>query len=112
MGSVGGLFLQDDPDLKVEDLHRTARTALPDLQLTIDDTIAERDKVVIRWRAEGTHKGAGRHHLLGAVKASNRRLSVTGITILQIKDGKVVETWGETSELDALTQMGKLPKLG
>jgi predicted ester cyclase len=112
MNSVGALFHNDDPDVKVEDLNKIARTAMPDLRLTIDDTIAERDKVVIRWRAEGTHKGAGRHHLLGNVKATNRRLAVTGITILQLKGGRVVEAWGETSELDALSQLGALPKLG
>lgn len=95
----------------VERFNGMARQALPDLQLTIDDTIAARDKVVIRWTARATHKGAAEHPRLGKVKATGKPLSVTGITILQIANGKIVETWGETSELDALEQLGAVPKL-
>jgi predicted ester cyclase len=110
VGTLGNLFVQDDPDANVAGFQRRAKEVLPDVRLTIEDTIAERDKVVIRWRAEGTHRGAFDHHILGNVRATGKRLSVTGITILQLKNGKVVEVWGETSELDALHQLGMLPQ--
>jgi predicted ester cyclase len=86
-----------------------AKSALPDLKLTIDDTIAEGDKIAIRWTARATHKGEHAHARLGKVKGTGRPMAVTGITILHVEGGKIVEAWGETGELDALEQLNMLP---
>jgi predicted ester cyclase len=96
---------------EVRSAHKMAHTALPDLQFKIEDTIAAGDKVVIRWSAHATHKGDADIPRLGHIRATGKQISVTGITILLIKNDEIIETWGESSELDALEQIGRLPKL-
>lgn len=89
---------------------KQAKGVFPDLRVRLDDTIAEGDKVVARWTASGTHRGAGKHPLLGTVKGSGRKLDVHGITILRFEKGQVVETWGLTDELGAARQLGVIRK--
>ena len=60
---------------------------LPDLKLTVDDTVSEGDKLVVYWTISGTHRG----EFLG-VPPTNRRVSFSGITINQIANGKVLES--------------------
>jgi len=64
------------------------RSALPDLHVTLDDIVADDDKVVTRWTATGTHQG----WLLG-LEPSHRTLIITGITIDRFADGQIVESW-------------------
>jgi steroid delta-isomerase-like uncharacterized protein len=78
--------------------------AFPDLNRPVDDLIAEGDKVVARWRAEGTHTGS-----FQGVPPTGRRASITGITIFRLRDGKIVEEWGESDMLGLLQQVGALP---
>jgi predicted ester cyclase len=85
---------------------KAAKKALPDLQIRLEDMVAEGDKVVARWTATGTHKGAHKHPLFGEVKGSGKALNVTGITILRFENGRVVESWGVTDELGAARQVG------
>jgi steroid delta-isomerase-like uncharacterized protein len=68
--------------------HRSFCGAFPDLRVTVDDTIAEGDRVAIRWTATMTHLGDG----LG-FPASGRKVSMDGSTIGVIKDGKIDEGW-------------------
>ena len=65
--------------------------ACPDLQVTIEDSITKDDKLVVRWTDTGTHTGAP---LLG-VPATGKQIILTGIEILRIHDGKIVERWAE-----------------
>jgi steroid delta-isomerase-like uncharacterized protein len=60
--------------------------AFPDLHIFVDDTITEDDRVVVRWRAEGTHTGDG----LG-VPPTNRRVSFRGMTLIRFENGKMIE---------------------
>ena len=62
--------------------------ALPDIQIEVEDTIAEGSNVVVRWRARGTHKGAG----LG-IPATNRLVDFRGMTWLHFQNGIIVEGW-------------------
>lgn len=87
-----------------------AKQAFPDLRLTLDDVIAEGDKVVARWSAHGTHRGTGKHPLFGTVKGTGRAIAISGITILRFEAGRVVETWGLTDELGAARQLGVVRK--
>src|SRR3712207_1147619 len=64
------------------------RNAFPDLHVTLEDLIAEGDKVVSRWRARGTHQG----ELLG-IPPTSRQVEFTGMRIQRISGGKLVETW-------------------
>jgi steroid delta-isomerase-like uncharacterized protein len=68
--------------------YRSFCGAFPDLRVTVDDTIAEGDKVAIRWTATMTHLGDG----LG-FPASGKKTSMDGSTIGVIKDGKIDEGW-------------------
>ncbi len=81
------------------------RSAFPDSDLQIDEEIAENDKVVIRWRFSGTHKG----NLLG-IAPTHKRVNWTGITIYKIVEGKVVQERGEEDSLGFLRQIGIVPQ--
>lgn len=83
------------------------RTALPDAQCTIDDLIAEGDKVVIRWRGGGTHRGN-----LGNLAPTGRSVSVTGIDILRIASGKVEESWINWDTMGMMQQLGTSQRAG
>jgi steroid delta-isomerase-like uncharacterized protein len=76
--------------------------ACPDLQVTIEDQIAKDDKLVVRWTDTGTHTGAP---LLG-VPATGRQIILTGIEILRIRDGKIVERWAENDKLYLMETLG------
>ena len=62
------------------------RTAFPDANCTVDETVAEGDKVVTRWTARGTNLGP-----LGNSAPTGRKVLVTGVDILKIVKGKIVE---------------------
>src|SRR5829696_8998648 len=80
------------------------RSAIPDLRITLEDDIAEGDKVVSRWRAQGTHQG----ELMGRAPTSNE-LMITGITIHRIEEGKIVEEWENWDALGLMQQIGAVP---
>jgi steroid delta-isomerase-like uncharacterized protein len=82
------------------------RNAFPDVRFTINDQIAEGDKVVTRWTAIGTHKG----ELMG-IAPTNKRSTVTGINIERYQDGKVVEAYSSYDMLGMLQQLGVVPAL-
>jgi len=80
--------------------------AFSDLHVTLEDALADRDRVVTRWRMEGTQDGP----LMG-IAASGRRISVEGIRIDRIADGKIAESWMQLDAMGLLEQIGALPKL-
>jgi steroid delta-isomerase-like uncharacterized protein len=80
------------------------RSALPDLRITLEEDIAEGDKVVSRWRAQGTHQG----ELMGIAPTSNQVI-ITGITIHRIEEGKIVEEWENWDALGLMQQIGAIP---
>ena len=81
----------------------TVRAAFSDFHLTLDDQIAEGDKLVSRWTARGVHSGV----FLG-VPATGKHVEVTGIGISRFENGKIVEAWSLTDFLGLLRQMGAL----
>jgi steroid delta-isomerase-like uncharacterized protein len=90
----------------VRQLIDTYRTAFPDLRVTVEDQIAERDRVVTRWIARGTHQGP----LLG-IDPTGKAATVTGITIDRIENGKIAESWNNWDTLGLLQQVGVVPAL-
>jgi steroid delta-isomerase-like uncharacterized protein len=86
-------------------VHQRAVAAMPDYQVVIEDLLAEEDKVVARITISGTHTGAD---FLG-LSASGRHISVPGISIFRIANGKIVEHWAESDTLGLLQQLGSLP---
>ena len=79
----------------------TIRAAIPDIHITIEDQIAEGDKVATRWTLTGTHQAP----LLG-VPPSGKQGAVTGLDISQIANGRLVEDWSEWDRLGFLRQLG------
>jgi steroid delta-isomerase-like uncharacterized protein len=79
----------------IEELKRFVaeyRRAFPDAVSTVEDQIAEDDKVVTRWRASGTGRG--------------RQFAMDGVTIERIADGRIAEVWVARDELGLLRQLG------
>lgn len=62
--------------------------ALPDVQIEIEDIVADGDRAAVRWHARGTHTGEG-----FGFAASKRSVDVRGTSWLVVKDGKIVEGW-------------------
>jgi len=83
------------------------RTAFPDLHFTLEDLVAENDKVVARWTARGTHKGP-----LRGIAPTGKQVTVTGITIFRITGGKVAERWFNEDTLGMMQQLGVIPPIG
>ena len=77
------------------------RTAFPDIQFTVEDQIAEGDKVVIRWKNTITHKG----ELMG-IPPTGKQATQTGISFFRISGGKIVERWLNRDALGMMQQLG------
>ena len=77
---------------------------MPDLRITLEDDIAEEDKVVSRWTAQVTHQG----ELMGIAPTGNQ-VTIMGITIHRIEDGKIVEEWENWDALGLMQQIGAIP---
>ena len=102
-----------DPDQVsgVEDLKQffvMLRSGFPDFQVTIEDLFAaEEDKVVLRFTFRGTHQG----EFMGIGPTGNR-VTMPGIDIFRIADGKIVELWNQEDVLGMMQQLGAIPELG
>lgn len=94
------------PDAKpgpegAKEFARIYRGAFPDLHIDIDDQVGEGDLVVSRWTLTGTQQG-----VFGDIAATNRRVSVKGITIYRFYKGKIAEGWMNWDALGLLQQLG------
>jgi steroid delta-isomerase-like uncharacterized protein len=80
------------------------REAFPDLQITIEDQIAEGNKVATRFRARGTHLGE-----LAGRTPTGKEVELTGINISRIERGKIAEHWPYADILGMMRQLGFFP---
>lgn len=90
-----------------EDVKRvfaTLHQAFPDLHISVEDLIAEGDRVVCRERITGTHRG----DYMG-LPATGKRVAYNEITIARFADGRIVETWGVVDVLSLMKQLGAIP---
>lgn len=81
------------------------QAAFQDAAITIDDQIAEGDRVVTRWTGRGTHTG----ELMG-IAASGKEVTVSGITVSRLAGGKIAEEWELMDALGMLVQLGAVPQ--
>ena len=81
--------------------------AFPDMRVTVDDMIAEGDKVAVRYSGRGTHRG----ELMG-IAATGKQVTATGMEIVRLSGGKMVEHWEQMDMLGMMQQMGVLPPPG
>ena len=79
-------------------------TPFPDARFTVEDLIAEGDKVVSRYTFRGTHKG----DLMG-IAPTGKQVTITGIVIERIANGKSEEAWLNFDALGMMQQLGKVP---
>jgi steroid delta-isomerase-like uncharacterized protein len=79
----------------------------PDVHFLVEDTIAEADKVVACWTLSGTHRG----EYLG-IPATNKKVSVDGITIHHIANGKIMDSYSNWDALGMMQQLGVIQPLG
>jgi len=101
------------PDFQNHGVHRSVdlktdqeavhaeKKAFPDLRLSVQQILAEGDKVAVLWTFKGTHTGSGYEGL----PPTGTRVEVRGMTIWRIVDGRIVEEWSSFSETGAYVAM-------
>ena len=85
------------------EFHQRLRSAFPDTVVVVEDTIAEADKVAARCILRGQHMGDS----LGFA-ATQRTMEITGIAIVRIRDGKIVEAWNNFDFMSMYRQLGAI----
>lgn len=80
------------------------RGAFPDLHYTIEDLVAEGDRVAVRWTLRGTHTGAFR-----GIAPSGKKIVNDGFAIFRLANGKIVHATVETDRLGFLMAIGRIP---
>lgn len=107
-----GDLVWHEPDQDVRGLEEAKQyyskylSAFPDLNFTVEDVIAEGDKVVTRWRVRGTHQG----EVEDFGPPTGRQMEFEGITIHRIEGGKIVEEWEKYDNLSIMQQLGLVPE--
>jgi predicted ester cyclase len=83
------------------------RRGFPDVISTIEDIIAEGDKVVARWRSHATHQG----EYMGT-PPTGKEVEFTGISVYRIEEGKIAESWTVEDQFGLMRQIGAIPEPG
>lgn len=82
-------------------------TAFSDTSYSVEDIIAEDDRVIVRGRARGKHTGE-----FNGIPATNKSFDVTDAIEFKLKDGKIVESWTIPDGLSMMRQLGVIPEQG
>ncbi len=83
------------------------RQGFPGVVSTIEDLVAEGDKVVARWRAHATHQGE-----YMSIPPTGKEVEFTGISVYRIEGGKIAESWTIEDELGLMRQIGAVAEVG
>ena len=78
--------------------------AFTDMALTVDEAFADGDMGCLRYTFTGTHTGA-----LESIAPTLKRVTMSGVTVARVSNGKVVELWAHPDRLGLLEQLGVLP---
>lgn len=73
----------------------------PDLRMTVRDTLGEGEKIVVAWTLSGTHQGEFRR-----IPATNKKMSVSGITIMHVSNGKIIDSNSSWDAYSLVKQLG------
>jgi len=87
-----------------EEFLMARRAAFPDRRFVVDDMIAEGDKVSARFTMRGTHKGEFR-----GIAPSGKEVTMTGIDMIRLAEGKMVEDRVEVDQIGMMQQLGVIP---
>ena len=106
-------FVWHEPDQDVDDFEQVRQfaamyfEAFPDVTITLDDVLqAEDEKMVVRWRARGTHQGETEEF----GPPTGRQVEQKGIATSRIEGGKIVEEWDAYDNLSLMQQLGLVPE--
>ena len=88
----------------IRQIYNIIRSAITGIHVTIDDMVAEEDKIVVRVTASGTQTG----EFMG-IPATGKRFSIMEIRIYRIAGGKIVEHWGLMDTASLMQQLGVMP---
>ena len=91
----------------MNDVITACRAAFDHLDVTVEDMVAEGDMVAARFTARGIHKG-----VFMGLPPTGKSITMTGIEIFRIADGKIAELWGEANLMGIMSQLGILPPFG
>jgi steroid delta-isomerase-like uncharacterized protein len=80
--------------------------AFPDLNVSVEDAIAESDRVVIRYTSRGTHQG----ETGGLGPPTGRQIELEGLAMQRFEESKIVEFWDRFDNLGLLQQLGLAPE--
>jgi steroid delta-isomerase-like uncharacterized protein len=111
-GIYGTDFVWHEPDQDIRGSEEARQfvtmffDAFPDLNVTVEDEIAEGDKVVTRWTIRGTHQGD-----LEGIAPTGKQIVLQGITIHRIEGDKIVEEWERYDNLGLMQQLGVVSEL-
>jgi len=89
-----------------QDAARGWLQAAPDLVMTVEMMVAEKDLVTVLWSGKGTLTGSG-----NGLTPTGKRIYVRGITIWRVVDGRLAEEWTAFDQLSLLRQAGLLPEM-
>ncbi len=105
----------DAPDVRtLQDYNQwftQIRSAYPDFHVTIEDLVAEGDKVVVRYLWRGTHTGNFVTPTMH-IPATGKQVTATGMSVVRFAGGKGVEVWNQTDSLGLFQQLGLIPAPG
>lgn len=90
----------------VKQIVTSFRNAFPDLRITIEEQVAEDDLVCSRTTTRGTHKG----NIFG-IAPTGKLVSMTGLTMVRIVGGRVMESWVKNDVIGLLSQLGAVPAM-
>jgi steroid delta-isomerase-like uncharacterized protein len=91
----------------IDEVISACRTAFQDLHVTVEDMVADEDRVAARFTARGIHMGA----FMG-LPPTGKPITMTGMEIFRLEKGKIAELWGEANLLGLMQQLGILPPTG
>ncbi len=91
----------------IDEVVSACRAAFQDLYVTVEDMVAEEDRVAARFTARGIHAGA----FMG-LPPTGKPIAMTGMEIFRLENGKIAELWGEANLLGLMQQLGILPSMG
>ena len=100
----------DSPELRGREARKqyfaSLRNSFPDLRFTVDELIAEGDKVVMRWSNNATHRGA-----FWGIAPTGKKVGISGITILRVANGMITDEFVQSDALGFMRQLGVVPAL-
>jgi predicted ester cyclase len=97
MGHLGAVTMDRQ---ELERLERVFSAAFPDAHHTVDDLIADGDRVVLRTTARATHRGE-----FEGIAPTGRSVEFTGLVVYRVEHGRIAESWGEIDFLRLIREL-------